>query len=483
MVRIADVSRQRRGPAPSPGAPGRPFRYLCPVRRIERLAAPEPDRVVSLVFEDGPAAAPPRPGSSGTRWRGNGPDGRRKSPSDAGITDIILDILAAYGASATFAVIGSTASNYPDEPGPAGSGQSGGLAYDHYPEYERDALGGVVSQGETVRRLLADGHELCNHSYRHIPFGPQPGGQRRRVHHLDADSALDDLLALHNYVRESFGVEMRLGRPPHLVDGPAFDLYRTLGYNYVGMGCDGGGRQASSGSYDNDVERMVLGLQRTLEKDARALSGWIISYKDGYDLSGQSPVVTTLPRVMQLFRNYGYRAVTVSALLARAPFADLGAGHPAFAAVTDLLRRGFWVACRDNEVRPDAPVERGDLAVWSLGTVEPGHAGGETAVYADVPVGHPYRWHVEEAARRGFWRGLGGKGLSRPADPGARGSRVFGLRDTVGLDEFREVMGNAGVEVAKIETAGAEAGTGIGGSLTRARALTMIHEALGGDAG
>jgi peptidoglycan/xylan/chitin deacetylase (PgdA/CDA1 family) len=435
---------------------------------------------VALVFEDGPAAAPPRLGPSGARWRGNGPDGRRKSPSDAGITDILLDILAAYGASATFAVVGSTASNYPDEPGPAGSGQSGGLAYDHYPEYGRDALGGVVSQGETVRRMLAGGHELCNHSYRHIPFGPQPGGQRRRVHHLDADSSLDDLAALHNHVRESFGVEMRLGRPPHLVDGPAFDLYRALGYNYVGMGCDGGGRQASSGSYDNDVETMVLGLQRVLEKDARALSGWIISYKDGYDLSGQSPVVAALPRVTQLFRNYGYRAVTVSALLAGAPFADLGADHPAFAAVTDLLRRGFWVACRDNEVRPNAPVERGNLAVWSLGAVEPGRADGEIAVYADVPVGHPYRWHVEEAARRGFWRGFGGKGLSRPSDPGSRGSRVFGLRDTVGPEEFREVMGRAGVEVAEIE--------GVrevkpGGGLTRARALVLIHEALGGGAG
>lgn len=483
-------------------------RYLGPVRRIERVVGPPQGRFLAMVFEDGPTAAPPRPNLKQSRWLGNhdGPGGKVASDS---ITDFILEVLKTYGGAATFAIIGSTAANYPDEQGALGSPHWNGVAYDHFPEFGQDALAGAAAQPDLVRRIVKAGNELANHSWRHIVCGPQASTHRKRGHHAGFMAALGDLRELHDHVREHFGCEMRLGRPPHLVDGiastpgggppgrDAYDVLAALGYNYVGVGVDGGGWAASSGSYDHDVERMVLGLQRTLEKDGRALCGAVISQKDGYNFSGESPVVTALPREMQLFRNYGYKVVTVSSLLEMSPFADLDPGHPAFAAAKDLLGRRFWVTYRDNAVRPEAPLVRGELAVWALGAGKPGEAGAaaghvsgagavagdgglaDPAVYADVPVGHPYRWHVETAAGHGLWRRVAGTS-GRPSEPGARGSRVFGLWDPVSPAEFRETMGRAGVSVGEIPE-GLEPPPEVerpANSLTHAQALVMIHEAL-----
>ncbi len=438
--RINAAPRMRAGP-------GDRNRYLCPVRRIERVAAPPEGRFVALVFEDGPTAAPPRPRPSRGRWTGNG------------ITELILDVLEAYGGAATFAVVGSTAGNYADQKGPPGSPQWNGVAYDHFPEYGQDVLAGVAAQPDLVRRMIEARHELANHSWRHIVFGPHGPAHHKRGHHAGYAAALGDLSELQDYMHEQFGYQVRLARPPHLVDEAAptpagtaggrdaYDALASLGCDYLGLGVDGGGWAASSGSYDNDVDRMVLGLQRPLEKDGAVLSGALLSQKDGFNHTGQSPVVTALPRLMQLFRNYGYKTVTVSDLLEMSPFADIGADHPVFAAAKELLRRGWWVAYPNNTVRPDAPVLRGELAVWAMGSAKPDPVTGTAAglaIYSDSPAGHPYRWQIETATARGYWRGVKGSS-GRPSDPGARGSRVFGVWDPVSPEELREVMGRAGV--------------------------------------
>lgn len=461
-------------------------RFLSPVRRIEGVAPPADERCVAMVFRDGPVAAPPRPDYGQARWRGNSygrQSGKTRPPAEVGLTEALLDVLRHYGGKATFAVIGSTAANYPDREGVLGSPAWNGTSFDHFPEYGRDALGGVETQPDLVRRMIAEGHELANHSYRHIPSGPAGPALRRRTHHAGVAAVMADVLELHNRVKEHFGYTMRLGRPPHLRDTFIYDVYAGLGYNCLGAGVDGGGWRASTGSYDNDVEGMVLPLQRTLERDGRALSGKIIVQKDGYNMSRESPVVAALPREMQLLRNYGYRLVTVSELLEASPFADLGPSHPAFSAARDLLRRGFWVATRTNEVRPNVGLVRGELAVWCLGAARPPREGevsdepGQVAVYRDVPVGHPYRWHVETAVRRGFWRGLPGTS-GRPVDPDARGSRVFGIWDPVTLDEFHEVMTRAGIAVGRKIPKGLEpeAGSDVApGGLTHAQALVLMQ--------
>jgi len=448
-------------------------RHLGPVRRIERVMPPAGGRCVALTFEDGPTAAPPRPDPRKARWPGNS-HGPVSGGGSTGITDAILDVLRTYGAVATFLVIGSMAENYPDE----------------------DALAGVENQPALIRRMLNEGHELANHSSRHLPLGPghgllpSPGAGRKRATSADAAAALADVLRLHELVRRNYGYTMRLARPPHLVDASAFEVYASLGYQYLGTGLDGGGWRETSGSYDNDVERMVLGLQRSLEKDGSSLCGRFVSFHDTYNQSGESPVVAALPRLMQLFRNYGYRAVTASQLLEMSPFADLAPDHPAFPAARDLLGRGWWVATRANEVWPDQPVLRGELAVWTLGPAATGTVGAETpadgevaasagagaaesrasaAIYADVPAGHVYHRHVETAATRGYWRGISAAGR-RPIAPDARGSRVFGPGDVVKVSEFCEVMSRAGVPVA-------EAGVSRD-AVTHAQALVRIADAL-----
>ena len=446
-------------------------RYLGPVRRIERVMPPAGGRCVALTFEDGPTAAPPRPDVRKARWPGNshGPvSGARSGGADGGgstgITDAILDVLRTYGAVATFLVIGSTADNSPAEAGPPGAAR------------REDALAGVENQPALVRRMLNEGHELANHS------------------------SLADVLRLHELVRGNYGYTMRLARPPHPVDAFALEVYARLGYQYLGTGLDGGGWRETSGSYDNDVERMVLGLQRALEKDGRSLCGQFVSFHDTYNQSGESPHVSALPRLMQLFRNYGYRAVTASQLLEMSPFADLAPDHPAFPAAKDLLGRGWWVATRANEVWPDQPVLRGELAVWTLGAAATGTVGAETpadgevaasagaglaesrasaAIYADVPAGHAYHRHVETAATRGYWRGVPAV-AGRPVAPDARGSRVFGPGDVVKVSEFCEVMNRAGVPVAETPRELAplpEAGVPRD-AVTHAQALVMIADAL-----
>jgi len=457
-------------------------RSLGPVRRIERVMPPAGGRCVALTFEDGPTAAPPRPDVRKARWPGNS-HGLVSGGGSTGITDILLDVLRTYGAVATFLVIGSPAENYPDE----------------------DTLAGVENQPALVRRMLNEGHELANHSSRHLPLGPghgllpSPGVGRKGVAPADA-AAEADVLRLHELVRRNYGYTMRLARPPHLVDSFAFEVYAGLGYQYLGTGLDGGGWRATSGSYDNDVERMVLGLQRSLEKDGSSLCGQFVSFHDTHNQSGESPVVSALPRLMQLFRNYGYRAVTASQLLEMSPFGDLAPGHPAFPAAKDLLERGWWVATQANEVWPDQPVLRGELAVWTLGAAATGTVGAKTltdgevaasagsgaaesrasvAIYADVPAGHAYRRHVETAATRGYWRGIPAA-AGRPVAPDARGSRVFGPADVVKVSEFCEVMSRAGVPVGDVPrelAPPAEAGVARH-AVTRAQALVMIANAL-----
>jgi peptidoglycan-N-acetylmuramic acid deacetylase len=56
---------------------------------------------------------------------------------------------------------------------------------------------------EIVRRIIAEGHELANHSYSHPSF---PG--------LSDDEIKDEIGLLHDYVKENFGYEMRLIRFP-----------------------------------------------------------------------------------------------------------------------------------------------------------------------------------------------------------------------------------------------------------------------------
>lgn len=210
----------------------------------------------------------------------------------------------------------------------------------------------MVNQPELVRKILADGHELTSHSYSHRLFGPKRVVYRSRRHMQSLQQVTEDLTRLHTYVREQFGYEMKLARPPHYVDkipggATAYDAYRIMGYQYMAASFDGGGWQPA-GSYDEEVRQMVQPLRNLLERDADALSGQIIFQKDGCNMNLRTPVLDALPQQLRLLREYGYQVVPVSRLLELSPFEDLSPDSRALPWVLELIRRGHIVGYKNN---------------------------------------------------------------------------------------------------------------------------------------
>lgn len=104
--------------------------YLSPVRRIERVATTE--RLCAMTFGDGPCRLPANP----DRFGGNP------------LALVLAGKLERYNAKGTFDVVGDTSANYPDKAGKHGSASWSGIAYDHYPDFGKDA------DGAAAKRLL-----------------------------------------------------------------------------------------------------------------------------------------------------------------------------------------------------------------------------------------------------------------------------------------------------------------------------------------
>lgn len=104
-------------------------------------------------------------------------------------TDEILDILAEYGVKATFFMIGKNAKEHPD----------------------------------TVRRVIAEGHEVGNHTYSH-----------KKASTLDGKQLTEEIEAAQSLFVNEFGVTPTLFRPPTGdVDTAAAKLVTDLGYTCV----------------------------------------------------------------------------------------------------------------------------------------------------------------------------------------------------------------------------------------------------------
>ena len=374
--------------------------YLSPVRRIERVAVSE--RVCAMTFDDGPCRLPANPSRDG------------KS-----LTLSLIETLEACGARGTFDVVGNTSANYPDKAGKEGSAQWGGVKYDHYPDFGRDADGGAENCPELIARLLQGGHEITSHTYRHVLFGPKPlvYGSRDPLPGLDA--VVSDLQMLHRLMQEQYGYSIRLSRPPHYVDKTedgfsAYDAYALMGYQYMAASFDGAGWLPLS-SYEAEVDAMVKPLQKALEENPDALCGQIIFQKDGYNMVRRSPVADGLGKQLELLTKLGYRIVTVSELLSMCPFRDLSPTQPPFSAARKLLDAGFCVCFRDNTIRPDAPISRAELAMMAYGC-KAVHERIElvrkkTAVCRDVSCRHPYAAAIRAALESGALSEKNGKFL------------------------------------------------------------------------
>ena len=200
--------------------------HVSYTRRIERVQTGE--RVVAMTFDDGPMDLPSSPDKF---------DGRS-------LTDILLDTLAEYDAKGTFDVVGDTSENYPDVAGKTGQADWGGVKYDHYPDINQDDRGGVVHNPHLVRRILDEGHQITNHSYRHVLFGKKPFVYGKRDHFHGLDEVVADLSRLHSLMQKTYGYTMTMSRPPHYVDRieggfSSYDAYDQMGYLYMAASFDG----------------------------------------------------------------------------------------------------------------------------------------------------------------------------------------------------------------------------------------------------
>lgn len=362
--------------------------YLSPVRRITRVATSA--RICAMVFDDGPCRLPASP------------DHFRGKP----LTLVLAETLERYGARGTFNVIGDTSANYPDRPGRAGSASWNGVAYDHFPDIGQDAQGGVVHCPDLISRLLAGGHEIASHGYAHVPFGWSPPLYGMRRHLPDLDAVTADLRRLHKAMEDGWGYPLRLSRPPHGVDGikgnlSSCDAYALMGYQYLSASFDGAGRIPLS-TYEAEVEASWRPMERLLLEDPDAFCGQIILERDGCNAARRTPVADGLDRQLQLLTDHGYRVVTASELLERAPFTDVPPEQEPFRAARRLLSLGWCVAFQDNTLRPGTALTRGALAMMAYG--------GETvrrhielvrsnrAPFRDMEPRHPYAAAAAQAA-------------------------------------------------------------------------------------
>ncbi len=145
---------------------------------------------------------------------------------------------------------------------------------------------------DLVRRTLAEGHEIGNHSYNHNRLPPLSPLQRHREIN-DVDITFYRITGQH----------LTLLRPPGMnYDQTVLDDTKRLGYVLVG-------NTTESRDYDlNESPDFIA--DRTLH---RTENGSIILLHD------YSPTALALPRILAALRADGYRCVTVSEMLAHLP--------------------------------------------------------------------------------------------------------------------------------------------------------------------
>lgn len=176
----------------------------------------------------------------------------------SGTGDQLLDILKRENARATFFVVGINMKKRPD----------------------------------LVRRMLAEGHEVANHTYTHYRLSKlRPDQMRREINDNDI-----------NFYRIT-GKHLNLLRPPGVNYNPVVSrVAKDLGYQTILV-------NVLSKDFDDQTPDYIV--DQTLR---RTENGSIILLHDD-----RMSTVLALPRIIEGLRADGYKFVTVSEMLAHLP--------------------------------------------------------------------------------------------------------------------------------------------------------------------
>jgi peptidoglycan/xylan/chitin deacetylase (PgdA/CDA1 family) len=248
-----------------------------------QAATPCPAGHVALTFDDGPSST---------------------------YTPRVLDVLAARDVVATFFVVGSR----------------------------------VTQRRDLVRRMVAEHHEVANHTYGHDRLTRLDDGAIRRT--IDRT----DLA-----IREAGVTPLRLVRPPYgATDTRVRAAVREAGYGHVTW-------SASPGDWKNPAAT----IRSLVLRDLR--DGVVVLLHDGVDNSGET--VRALPDIIDGARARGYCFATLddAGRLVREDrsawtFADVPPSSTHAGAIARLTDLGVVKGCGDGRYCPDAPTTRAQMA-------------------------------------------------------------------------------------------------------------------------
>jgi polysaccharide deacetylase family sporulation protein PdaB len=194
---------------------------------------PTEDKVIALTFDDGP-------------------DPENTSP--------ILDLLEQYGAKATFFLVGNKVERNP----------------------------------ELVKRELAQGHELANHTYSHSYLGKKTSAEKIRK----------DILQAEKVIFSVSGQKCKLFRPPGgYINETLVNTARQEGYTVVMWSWHQDTRDWSRPGVNKIVHSVLNHTQ----------NGYIVLFHEYID--GKTQTIAALEQILPELQKRGYRFVTISELL------------------------------------------------------------------------------------------------------------------------------------------------------------------------
>ena len=171
-------------------------------------------------------------------------------------TQEILDILAKYNVRATFFMTGGWVESYPED----------------------------------VKKIQAAGHDLGNHSENH-----------KNMSQLTDEQCQEELMKVHNKVKELTGVEMNLFRPPYGdYDNHVITNAKACGYYAIQWSVD------SLDWKDYGVDSII----KTVTEHKELKNGAIILMHNGAKYTHEA-----LPTVIEKLQTAGYELVPISELI------------------------------------------------------------------------------------------------------------------------------------------------------------------------